>query len=99
MNPGNRNHEYERLGVNLHKQSQGDQGREGCQWQTISDVQGGEGKETTLTDVDHLIWAFGRTPKPEHCLEEAGVKLTEKGYVVVEISKTQPRQHLRLGRR
>ncbi|TQS33020.1 hypothetical protein Golomagni_06650, partial [Golovinomyces magnicellulatus] len=77
--------EYERLGVNLHKESQATKVEKDANGKLSVTYKDGEGKETTLHDVDHLIWAIGRTPVTSNIgLEEAGVKLTDKGYVVVD---------------
>jgi glutathione reductase (NADPH) len=38
-----------------------------------------------VSDVDNLIWAIGRTPETHGIgLEEAGVKLGEKGHIIVD---------------
>ncbi|XXG96975.1 hypothetical protein Hte_003268 [Hypoxylon texense] len=77
--------EYERLGVHVHKEST--QSRvdkdPGTGKLTVHYTEGGE--EGKLEDVDHLIWAIGRTPMTKNIgLEEAGVKLDEKGYIVTD---------------
>ncbi|KAI0852042.1 hypothetical protein F5Y00DRAFT_228482 [Daldinia vernicosa] len=77
--------EYERLGVHIHKDST----------QTKIEKDPSTGKltihykdsngESKLEDVDHLIWAIGRTPMTKNIgLEEAGVKLDENGYIVTD---------------
>ncbi|QYT01112.1 Glutathione reductase [Trichoderma simmonsii] len=77
--------EYERLGVNLHKQSQATKVEKAANGKLSVTYRDGEGNETTLHDVDHLIWAIGRTPLTSGIgLEEAGVKLNQKGYIVVD---------------
>ncbi|KAI0181288.1 hypothetical protein GGR52DRAFT_567519 [Hypoxylon sp. FL1284] len=77
--------EYERLGVHIHKQS--------AQTRVDKDPATGkltvhyrdDGGEGALSDVDHLIWAIGRTPMTRDIgLEAAGVKLDERGYVVTD---------------
>ncbi|KAJ9138692.1 Glutathione reductase [Pleurostoma richardsiae] len=76
--------EYERLGIHLHKQS--------VQTKVEKDADGklklfykDRDGEKTLEDIDHLIWAIGRTPLTKDIgLEEAGIKLDEKGYIVVD---------------
>lgn len=77
--------EYERLGVHLHKESAQTKIEKDPSTGklTIHYKEGnGEGK---LEDVDHLIWAIGRTPMTKNIgLEEAGVKLDEKGYIVTD---------------
>lgn len=77
--------EYERIGVNLHKKSQTTKVEKDANGKlTVTYTEAG-GAETKLTDVDHLIWAIGREPLTKDLgLETAGVKLNEKGYVVVD---------------
>ncbi|KAI2468302.1 hypothetical protein F4781DRAFT_277271 [Annulohypoxylon bovei var. microspora] len=77
--------EYERLGVHVHKESVQTKvekdpatGKLAVHYKDSN----GEGK---LDDVDHLIWAIGRTPMTKNIgLEEAGVKLDGKGYIVTD---------------
>ncbi|KAI1107408.1 hypothetical protein F4804DRAFT_329443 [Jackrogersella minutella] len=77
--------EYERLGVHLHKESAQTKvekdpstGKLAVHYKDSN----GEGK---LEGLDHLIWAIGRTPMTKNIgLEEAGVKLDGKGYVVTD---------------
>lgn len=77
--------EYERIGVNLHKQSQATKVEKDANGKLTVTYKDGEGNETQLKDVDHLIWAIGRVPLTQDIgLEEAGVKLNGKGYVVVD---------------
>lgn len=77
--------EYERLGVKLHKESQVSKVEKDANGKLTVTYRDNEGNETTVTDVDHLIWAVGRTPLTHGIgLEEAGVKLNEKGYIVVD---------------
>lgn len=74
--------EYERLGVRMHKQAE----------LTRIDKDAATGKLTltytgdqTVADVDHLIWAIGRTPMTDSMgLDKAGVKLTASGHVAVD---------------
>lgn len=76
--------EYERVGVNLHKKSNPTKIEKGANGK-LSVTYKDESGETTIDDVDHLIWAIGRTPETRGIgLEEAGVKLNDKGYVVVD---------------
>lgn len=73
---------YEKLGVKLHRETQ----------LTRVDKDAATGKLTlhygngeTVADVDHLIWAVGRTPLTKDIgLDKAGVKLTDKGYIVAD---------------
>lgn len=77
--------EYERLGVNLHKQSQATKVEKDANGKLSVTYKDGSGKETTLSDVDHLIWAVGRTPATKNIgLEEVGVKVNDKGYVIAD---------------
>ncbi|KAI0436909.1 putative glutathione protein [Xylaria telfairii] len=77
--------EYERLGVHLHKessQSRVDKDPSTGRLTVHYKDSNGEGQ---LSDVEHLIWAIGRVPETDHLgLESAGVKVNEKGYVVVD---------------
>lgn len=77
--------EYQRLGVHLHKKSQTTKVEKDANGKlTVTYTEAG-GAETKLTDVDHLIWAIGRQPLTQDLgLETAGVKLNDKGYVVVD---------------
>ncbi|KUI61433.1 Glutathione reductase [Cytospora mali] len=76
--------EYERLGVHLHKgssQSKVEKTSNGKLSLHYKDKNG----EGVLEDVDHLIWAIGRTPLTKNIgLEEAGVKTNDKDYIVVD---------------
>lgn len=77
--------EYERLGVNLHKESQATKIEKDANGKLTVTYKDAEGKESSVSDVDHLIWAVGRTPMTKDIgLEEAGVKLTESGHVQVD---------------
>ncbi|KAH0594296.1 hypothetical protein MHUMG1_08135 [Metarhizium humberi] len=77
--------EYERLGVNLHKESQATKIEKDANGKLTVTYKDAEGKESSVSDVDHLIWAVGRTPMTKDIgLEEAGIKLTESGHVQVD---------------
>lgn len=77
--------EYERLGVHLHKESQTTKIEKDAKGKLTVTYTDAEGKESSVTDVDQLIWAVGRTPMTKDIgLEEAGVKLTENGHVEVD---------------
>lgn len=77
--------EYERLGVNLHKESQATKIEKGANGKLTVTYKDGQGNESSVSDVDHLIWAVGRTPMTKDIgLEEAGVKLTKNGHVQVD---------------
>jgi glutathione reductase (NADPH) len=77
--------EYERLGVHLHKQSAiSSVKKDESTGKLALDFKEGAG-QGSISDVDHLIWAIGRTPQTDNAgLENAPVKLTEKGYVAVD---------------
>ncbi|KAM3523700.1 hypothetical protein NHJ13051_004954 [Beauveria bassiana] len=77
--------EYERLGVKLHKKTNTSKIEKGANGKLSVTYKDDSGNETTLSDVDHLIWAVGRTPETRGIgLEEAGVKLNDAGYVEVD---------------
>lgn len=77
--------EYERLGVNLHRKSQATKVEKDANGKLTVTYEDNTGAATVLSDVDHLIWAIGRTPETQGIgLEEAGVKLNDQGYVVVD---------------
>lgn len=79
--------QYEKIGVKLHKESAPTQvekdpstGKLTIHYKDSENTSG-----ATVGDVDHLIWAIGRTPMTSNIgLEGAGVKLNEKGYIVVD---------------
>ncbi|QPH09793.1 GTP-binding protein gtr1 [Epichloe festucae Fl1] len=77
--------EYERLGVHLHKESQASKIEKGANGKLTVTYKDSRGTESSVSDVDHLIWAVGRVPQTDKIgLKEVGVKLNEKGYVVVD---------------
>ncbi|KAF4343177.1 glutathione reductase [Fusarium beomiforme] len=77
--------EYERLGVKLHKRSQTSKVEKDSNGKLTVTYKDDQGNESVVGDVDHLIWAIGRTPETKGIgLEEAGVKLGEKGHIVVD---------------
>lgn len=77
--------EYERLGIKLHKRSQATKVEKDANGKLTVTYQDGDGNETSVSDVDHLIWAIGRKPETRGIgLEEAGVKLDDKGYIAVD---------------
>ncbi|KAI9903254.1 hypothetical protein N3K66_002606 [Trichothecium roseum] len=77
--------EYERLGVKLHKRSQASRVDKGADGKLTVTYRDGDGNESVVSDVDHLIWAVGRTPETKGIgLEEAGVKVSDKGYIEVD---------------
>ncbi|KAK3314632.1 hypothetical protein B0H66DRAFT_316495 [Apodospora peruviana] len=77
--------EYERLGVHVHKRSVTNKvdKDEATGKLTVHYTEAGvEGK---VAELDHLIWAVGRTPATRGIgLEEAGVKLDKNGFIVVD---------------
>jgi len=77
--------EYERLGVKLHKRSELTKVEKDSNGKLSLTYQDGEGKESGVSEVDHLIWAVGRVPETNGIgLEEVGVKLSDKGHIVVD---------------
>lgn len=77
--------EYERLGIKLHKRSQATKVDKDANGKLTVTYRDGDGNETSVSDVDHLIWAIGRKPETRGIgLEEAGVKLDDKGYIAVD---------------
>ncbi|KAK2594570.1 Glutathione reductase [Conoideocrella luteorostrata] len=77
--------EYERLGVHVHKESQASKIEKHANGKLTVTYKDGQGNESSVHDVDHLIWAVGRVPETQSIgLQEAGVKLNDKGYVVVD---------------
>ncbi len=77
--------EYERLGVKLHKRSAATRvEKDPATGKLTIHYKEGDG-EGVVSDVDHLIWAVGRTPATANLgLESAGVTVNEKGYVAVD---------------
>nr|Q873E8.1 RecName: Full=Glutathione reductase; Short=GR; Short=GRase [Neurospora crassa OR74A]CAD70360.1 probable glutathione reductase (NADPH) [Neurospora crassa] len=76
--------EYERIGVKVHKKSQLTSVQKDAAGKLAINFKEGEG-EQSISDVDHLIWAVGRTPAVEGLgLDKAGVKTNEKGYIEVD---------------
>ncbi|KAI1010681.1 hypothetical protein LB503_005393 [Fusarium chuoi] len=77
--------EYERLGVKLHKRSQASKVEKDSNGKLTITYKDDQGNESVVSDVDNLIWAIGRTPETKGIgLEEAGVKLGEKGHILVD---------------
>lgn len=77
--------EYERLGVKLHKRSTTTKVEKDEQTGklTVHYTQGET--EGLVSDLDHLIWAVGRTPATAGLgLEEVGVKVDKKGHIVAD---------------
>lgn len=76
--------EYERIGVKVHKKSQLTSVEKDAAGKLAINFKEGDG-EQSISDVDHLIWAVGRTPAVESLgLDKAGVKTNEKGYIEVD---------------
>ena len=87
--------EYERLGVHVHKQSAATKVEkdEATGKLTVHYKEGGS--EGVLSDVDHLIWAIGRTPATAGLgLESAGVTLKPNGLVAVDEYQTTAVEHI-----
>lgn len=77
--------EYERLGVNLHKRTNLSKVEKNADGKLTLTYKDEAGNESTVSDVDDLIWAVGRTPETQGIgLEEAGVKVNDKGYIEVD---------------
>ncbi|KAH6620806.1 hypothetical protein B0J18DRAFT_398713 [Chaetomium sp. MPI-SDFR-AT-0129] len=77
--------EYERLGVKLHKQSNATKVEKDAATAKLTIHYNEKGAEQVLSDVDHLIWAVGRTPATANLgLASAGVDVNDRGYVVVD---------------
>ncbi|PHH66838.1 hypothetical protein CDD81_5970 [Ophiocordyceps australis] len=78
--------EYGRLGINMHKRSQLSRvEKDASSGKLRVTYRDDAGKESSVSDVDHLIWAIGRVPETAGIgLDQVGVKLNEKGYVVVD---------------
>ncbi|ODA82137.1 hypothetical protein RJ55_00643 [Drechmeria coniospora] len=77
--------EYERLGVKLHKRSNATRVERDADGKLTVTYKDDAGRESSVSGVDTLIWAIGRRPETRGIgLEEAGVKLSDKGYVVVD---------------
>jgi len=81
--------EYERLGVKLHRKSVACKVEKDANGKLSVTYRDDVGNESVVSDVDHLIWAVGRTPETKGIgLEEAGVKLNDEGYIVVDEYQT-----------
>ncbi|KAG6037952.1 GTP-binding protein gtr1 [Claviceps citrina] len=77
--------EYDRLGVHLHRESQASRIEKGADGKLTVTYKDAQGNESSIPDVDHLIWAVGRVPETDKIgLQEVGVKLNDKGHVVVD---------------
>lgn len=77
--------EYERLGVHLHKGSSQTKVEKDASGKLILHYKDKKDGEAVLKDIDHLIWAIGRTPATKGIgLEEAGVQMNDKGYIEVD---------------
>ncbi|KAK3941760.1 glutathione reductase [Diplogelasinospora grovesii] len=77
--------EYERLGVHLHKQSSQDLVEKDDKTGKLRMHYKDKNGKGVLEEIDHLIWAIGRTPATKDIgLEDAGVEMTEKGHIVVD---------------
>ncbi|KAK0100556.1 Glutathione reductase [Cadophora gregata] len=77
--------EYERLGVHLHKQSSQSKVEKDPKTGKLTLHYKDSNGEGTLSDLDALIWAIGRSPEVEGLgLEKAGVKQNEKGQIIAD---------------
>ncbi|PFH58555.1 hypothetical protein XA68_13533 [Ophiocordyceps unilateralis] len=81
--------EYERLGIRLHKRCNTTKVEKGADGKLTVSYRDDAGHQSSVSDVDHLIWATGREPMTRGIgLEEAGVELDDKGHVVVDAEQT-----------
>lgn len=77
--------EYERLGVRLHRRANPSRIERAANGTLTVSYKDDAGTESSVADVDHLIWATGRAPETRGIgLEEAGVELDDRGCVVVD---------------
>ncbi|ORY64337.1 glutathione reductase [Pseudomassariella vexata] len=77
--------EYERLGVHLHKESVQTKIEKNPETGKLTIYYKDRDGESKLEDIDHLIWAIGRTPASKDIgLEDAGIKMTEKGHIIAD---------------
>lgn len=87
--------EYERLGIHVHKQSLATKVDKDEATGKLTVHYKEAGSEGVLSDVDHLIWAVGRTPATADLgLESAGVKLRPNGLVAVDEYQTTNVPHI-----
>ncbi|KAK1761215.1 hypothetical protein QBC47DRAFT_23819 [Echria macrotheca] len=77
--------EYERLGVHVHKRSIVNKVEKDASTGKLTvHFKEGDG-EGVVSELDHLIWAIGRTPQTDNVgIEKTGVKLSEKGHIIVD---------------
>ena len=77
--------EYERLGVHLHRKSQATKVEKAADGTLTVTYKDADGKESSVSGIDDLIWAVGRHPLTKDIgLEEAGIKLSGSGHIVVD---------------
>ncbi|KAL2755472.1 hypothetical protein ACRALDRAFT_2027219 [Sodiomyces alcalophilus JCM 7366] len=78
--------EYERLGVHLHRRSNLSRvERNPADGKLTLTYVTNDGTESTVSGVDHLIWAIGRTPAIQGLgLDKAGVELTANGFIAAD---------------
>ncbi len=87
--------EYERLGIHVHKQSLATKVDKDEATGKLTVHYKEAGSEGVVSDVDHLIWAVGRTPATADLgLESAGVKLRPNGLVAVDEYQTTNVPHI-----
>ena len=87
--------EYERLGIHVHKQSLATKVDKDEATGKLTVHYKEAGSQGVLSDVDHLIWAVGRTPATADLgLESAGVKLRPNGLVAVDEYQTTNVPHI-----
>jgi len=74
--------EYERLGVKIHKRSETTKVDKDATTGKLTVSYKEAGVEGSVGEIDHLIWAIGRTPAVEGLgLESAGVETDENGFI------------------
>lgn len=76
--------EYERVGVHIHKNSSQSKVEKDSNGKLTIHYKEGE-NSGKLDQVDHLIWAIGRSPEVEDLgLDKAGVKQNDKGQIIAD---------------
>lgn len=76
--------EYERVGVKIHKNSSQSKVEKDSNGKLTLHYKDSE-TEGTLNDIDHLIWAIGRSPEVERLgLDKAGVEQDKKGQIIAD---------------
>lgn len=77
--------EYERQGVHVHKQSTSVKLDKDETTGKLTFHYTEAGKDGVVSDLDHLIWAVGRTPATQGLgLEKAGIATKDTGHIIVD---------------